>query len=325
MRVPEKYTKSVPPGVQLETAICPVCRSGKHLEHFFDARDRLNGIKGCFGVDLCTACGTYITNPRPDKDNISVYYPESYGPFQPSQENLDKNHSKLTTWIKKKLLNNKQQLTPELEPGKMLEVGCAAGEFMLKMQRQGWSVKGVENSSYAVSRALQSGLDVFEGDLTDFRCDSQYFDLVVGWMVFEHVYDPGESLSRVLELLKPGGTLCISLPNAAALEFQWLKEDSYSVQVPTHLHHFSPENISRLLRRVGFEDVKIFHQVTLLTVLPSIGLYLERRGRFPTLARGLMNYKSAPIWVRAMLYPLSRIIGLLRQSGRMTIWASKPE
>src|SRR3546814_3023143 len=67
------------------------------------------------------------------------------------------------------------------------------------------------------------------------------FDLIVGWMVLEHLHQPLDVLQKLRSWVRPDGWLVLSVPDAGGLEFRLFGDRWYALQLPTHLHHFSPE------------------------------------------------------------------------------------
>src|SRR5207245_2207544 len=93
-------------------------------EEILLGRDRLHALPGNFRIVRCRTCGLMRTNPRPTLDAMESYYPEDYGPY----ESTKVNPSKVPPTRKKrflKLLDTDTRKTPQLPPGRMLEIGCA--------------------------------------------------------------------------------------------------------------------------------------------------------------------------------------------------------
>ena len=48
-----------------------------------------------------------------------------------------------------------------VSPGRLLEVGCSFGAFLLAARARGWEVRGVDLSPFAAKACEEAGLDVF--------------------------------------------------------------------------------------------------------------------------------------------------------------------
>jgi predicted SAM-dependent methyltransferase len=79
-------------------------------------------------------------------------------------------------------------------------------------------------------------------------------------MVLEHLYDPADALQRINKLLRSGGQFILSVPDITGFEARFFKDKCYTLQVPQHLSHFSPETITQFLQQAGFAVEEILHQ-----------------------------------------------------------------
>lgn len=101
--------------------------------------------------------------------------------------------------------------------GEMLEFGCGAGHFMIAGEQNGCRMFGVEvdenrqeqyaETAAAHAPAMRDRFTLYEGRLLPF--ESNRFDGVYSWFVFEHVVDSQTCLREIVRTLKPGGTLTI--------------------------------------------------------------------------------------------------------------------
>ncbi len=107
---------------------------------------------------------------------------------------------------------------------------------MLSLASVGWEVEGVEWDSGAVRVAREtSGRPVWNGDFRAVALPCEAYDLVVLHHVFEHLIDPRPALSRVAELLKPGGKAVLIYPNPESLGARLFTEAWFGWDVPRHL------------------------------------------------------------------------------------------
>ncbi|KKL97042.1 hypothetical protein LCGC14_1838420, partial [marine sediment metagenome] len=80
--------------------------------------------------------------------------------------------------------------------GRILEVGCSYGGFLILLKNLGWMVKGLELNKEAVKFAKNRlKLDVENGSIEDFQSDVQ-FDIIYLKMVLEHVESPKKVLTK---------------------------------------------------------------------------------------------------------------------------------
>ena len=71
--------------------------------------------------------------------------------------------------------------------------------------------------------------------------------------VLEHLIDPGMALAYARELLLPGGSLILQVPNAASYQARLFGARWYGLDVPRHLINFTPKSLALLLDRAGFK------------------------------------------------------------------------
>ncbi len=309
--------------IVLEDLPCPLCKQSED-RLLFTAKDRLHNLPGIFSVVQCSSCGLIRTNPRPTPESIGYYYPEDYGPYLSSQTDK-KFHPALLLLrsILRKLVDFRERSLPPLTPpGNMLELGCASGSFLAEMQRKGWQVKGIEFSEKAAENARSAGFDVYAGALETAPEPEIKYDLITGWMVFEHLHYPLECLEKICAWTKKEGWLAISVPNAAYFGFNLFTSREYSLHIPNHLFHYTPETVKTMLEKTGWKVDKIYHQRNSANLYYSFSYILQDAGLKKTrYLYDIITVKNpaAPY----LFYPLSLLLSLLGQTGRMTILAQK--
>jgi len=309
--------------VELEDAPCPNgCRQDD--ERLFTAHDRLHDLPGDFDVVRCRGCGLIRTNPRPAPASMGFYYPDDYGPYMDSQ--VHPGSRRFVDGLRRlyrALFPNHSQALPSLEPGRMLEVGSASGAYLAEMAAKGWQVQGIEFSESAAAHAREAGFPVYTGSVESAPDYAEPFDLVVGWMVVEHLHDPVGALSKLARWTRPDGWLAISVPNAGSSEFLLFKGAGYALHVPNHLYHFSPETLSALLDKSGWRMERVLHQRTVANWMGGIGYKLEDWGAPVWLSAPFRNYPGPPGPMTILLFPLAWLLSIFGQTGRMTVWARR--
>jgi 2-polyprenyl-3-methyl-5-hydroxy-6-metoxy-1,4-benzoquinol methylase len=138
----------------------------------------------------------------------------------------------------------------DLDPGKLLDVGCGDGLFLSRMRALHWSVDGVDFDPKAIENAkLQFGLDLHHGDLFAVRFPENTFDAVTLSHVIEHVPDPMALLEEVRRILKPGARVVLTTPNAGSFGHHKFREYWFGLDPPRHLQVFSMNSLRELARR----------------------------------------------------------------------------
>lgn len=141
--------------------------------------------------------------------------------------------------------------------GRLLDVGCAEGDFLALARAAGFDVVGLEPDPSASARARQKHhLTVIRGTLTDSLFPPESFDVVVMFHVIEHLGSPRAALAATNRLLRSGGFLVIETPN---IETVWLRLWGHRWRhlIPDHYYFFSPRTLCRALEMSGFSVLRI--------------------------------------------------------------------
>ena len=311
--------------VTLEHAPCPLgCPPGDRV--VLRGWDRLHGLPGEFTVVRCGTCGLMRTDPRPGPETIGRFYPEEYGPYRDTLVGPDDGRASPTPrWknLVRRILAPDTRQVPTVRVGRMLEVGCASGSFLFQMAQAGWEVSGIESSGAAATAARLLGYRMHAGTLDTAPNPDRPYDLIVGWMVLEHLPNPVQALRRLFAWSKPGGWLAMSVPDAGSLEFRVFRDAWYALDLPRHLFHFTRRTLGEVLRLGGWTVRRVLWHSNPNNLLHSLRYTCLDRGWTPTanVLRQVIDGQQAP---RVRLV-LGRLLGLLHASGRMTIWAQRDE
>ena len=321
--MPEKIT--MPAQVSLENKPCVLGCNGKD-RLLFKGQDLLHDLPGEFNVVCCKECGLIRTNPRPTPESMGYYYPDDYGPYKGtvvSHNRKVRPRSSILRRLGRRLLELNIQRLPTLPAGDLLEIGCASGAFLQYMENKGWRVSGIEYSKTASENARAAGLDVYTGALEKAPDPDRHFDLIVGWMVLEHLHDPVAALRKLHHWANKDAHLVLSVPNAGSADFMLFKKYGYALQLPNHLYHFDPETLSRVLRASGWQLEKVHHQRLLSNWFGGLGQMLSSKGYANSVVSWLKNYPSKAGKLHYLFLPLSMMLALFGQTGRMTVWARR--
>jgi SAM-dependent methyltransferase len=228
----------------IESTVCNLCGSGdsEELYRCKDYRFRIDDRE--WPVVRCRRCGLAFLNPRPTREGVGKYYPPQFFEGR-SREALATRYL-----VQAEYLHG-------LEPGRLLDVGCANGDWMQLMAERGWSVAGIEPSRNAQN---PHGLDVRHGtfpEAADFTPAS--FDAITAWAVFEHLHDPLAAFRKASDLLRPGGRLIALVTNINSLFSRY----SYREDVPRHLYFFSEASLTRYAEAASMRLVSVSHDTRL--------------------------------------------------------------
>jgi 2-polyprenyl-3-methyl-5-hydroxy-6-metoxy-1,4-benzoquinol methylase len=154
------------------------------------------------------------------------------------------------------------------EGARILDVGCARGDFLAFASERGFAVAGVDINPALAAHARDRGFEVHTGDLRDLTL-SPAPDAITMWDVIEHVDDPVGVLSACAAAVRPGGWVLFHTGNA---RFQIPKARILSRLAPhggpylipqQHLTHWDPSTAEKGLAQAGLTPSRVFFAGTL--------------------------------------------------------------
>jgi 2-polyprenyl-3-methyl-5-hydroxy-6-metoxy-1,4-benzoquinol methylase len=152
--------------------------------------------------------------------------------------------------------------------GRVLDVGCARGVNAEVLRGRGASfLAGIELDPEFASEARSRYDEVVTGSVPEqLAWEEGSFDTVLAYDVLEHLVDPWTAVRRLTELLRPGGQLHMSLPNARskALWLPLLARGTFAYEPEgimdvTHLRFFTRRDAVALAEGAGLSVVRVDH------------------------------------------------------------------
>lgn len=220
----------------MEKINCPICNNGNH-SFLFETVD-IKSSKKRFKIVKCDNCGLLLTNPRPSFTEINELYPSDYYSYLPPKIKTRKKNSNL--------LNKR-----------FLDIGFGSGSLMIKKENEGFESFGVEISEKSIKNSKELGLNISLYDGKQLPFDDKFFDIVNMGQVIEHVHYINDLLNEIKRVLKPDGLLMIGVPNIESYDAKIYGKYWRHLDVPSHLYHFSPLTLEKLLVNKSFKIDKI--------------------------------------------------------------------
>jgi SAM-dependent methyltransferase len=156
--------------------------------------------------------------------------------------------------------------------GRALDIGCQGGHQLALLADAFDELVGIDIASYESMWACFPDLRflVHDIDREPLPFPNGYFRTVIATNIFEHVFDVFGLSREVARVLEPGGTVLISVPNVCcwrsiaalvrgrvprtgALEYPFTEDQGWDGQ---HLHYFTHDELSWLLRQVAIEPIE---------------------------------------------------------------------
>jgi len=99
-----------------------------------------------------------------------------------------------------------------VDKGSVLDIGCGSGIITKALQDKGLDIEGLDASEVAVNICKEKGLKVHLSSIIDFNPGKKYDYIVcLGTLYYLEKFE--ESFSKIISLLKEGGTLITNFYN----------------------------------------------------------------------------------------------------------------
>lgn len=147
-----------------------------------------------------------------------------------------------------------QQIIQRCTSGKtLLEVGAGYGYALAYFRARHYDIKGIEPDEVNCATInLQFGAGVCSSGDAETMAIEGRFDVIYLSHVFEHLVEPLGFLRKIRPMLVTGGIVLIEVPNC---ENEAVKKTS--LMDNSHLYHFSPTSLLRLLHKAKYKAVDL--------------------------------------------------------------------
>jgi SAM-dependent methyltransferase len=140
---------------------------------------------------------------------------------------------------------------------RILDLGCGFGDLLLYWTTRGIDTLGIDLDERAVDAAQKLGLQVVRGKLEEQYFEAESFDVMVLNHSLEHLPSPLKTLKEAARIIRPGGTIYITVPNGACAGFEIERDSWQALCFPVHFWLFDVVTLSKSLTAAGFTDIKI--------------------------------------------------------------------
>ena len=258
-------------------------------------------------------------NPVPTEQELLAFYAQDYYAYQPLQK--AGMESLLSSKLKRLLTRKIVTHNPRFEnPGEFLDVGCGSGDYLHLMRAKGWSVRGVEPSSFGALEGSRAGLDIFNGTILEANFASDSFDYVRANHSVEHMPNPVEVLSEFYRIVKPGGKVFVGVPNTESLPYRLFGKYWFHLTIPLHVYAYGVSSISALLRQTGFKVQEVHFNSDYLSLLGSLQIVFNRNSNNRSSQGKLMRSRLLKVIATAT----ERLVDLVGQGDAIEVIAEKP-
>ena len=228
--------------MKTEDTSCPVCGASRATPLFKREDLSLQICPHKFSIVRCKNCGMGYIKDRPDEKSLSLFYPKEF---------YEGNHAlyKDGTALRRKLeFVNRRAASLRGTGKRILDIGCAGGEFVMYASEKGWDAFGYEWSPIPAASAAGN---IIQARTLKNIFPPASFDAVTAWAVLEHAYNLRELMKETGALLKKGGLFIALASNLNSIPGRYMRQDD----IPRHLNLFTRKSMTLLCREHGLEPV----------------------------------------------------------------------
>jgi SAM-dependent methyltransferase len=232
-----------------QTQQCPVCSDvAVYWKRLHDDR---HGFPGYFVYYRCPSCGLVFhkehMSPEQIQNLYSTYYPRAA--FSKSDWHPHAWKSSLRSWLDGK--SRAYMYVPANV--RVLDIGCGFGESLGYHRNRGCSAHGTELDLNAQRIARAWNLDIRHGTFDPRQWSIAYFDYVTLDQVLEHNADPITLLCDIRSVLKPGGSLILTTPNADSFTAARFGRNWIHYHPPYHVSLYTYSALNIILKKANFK------------------------------------------------------------------------
>jgi 2-polyprenyl-3-methyl-5-hydroxy-6-metoxy-1,4-benzoquinol methylase/GT2 family glycosyltransferase len=231
---------------------CKICEDNNGVRFKFKIYNQSFREEGedCY---YCKQCDFMFIHPVPNIEVLKAQY-DYHGEVVYKKFRLRGDFSKEAELSHGKHLRIISNIKPH---GRLCEIGCATGGFLVAAKNWGFDVAGVEISEPMAKYGKDEvGLDIRAGTIYDAQFPRESFDVVYSWHCLEHTPDFNEVVAEIYRILKPGGVLMLGVPNGRFIMTRLMGIKCRHVAAG-HLSYFSPLSIRKIMKKQGFNVRKI--------------------------------------------------------------------
>jgi SAM-dependent methyltransferase len=225
---------------------CPVCHSA-NIRNVLTTED-FTVTHQTFAILECAECTVRFTQDAPGPSSIAPYYKsDSYISHTNTETGII---NQLYQRVRRVTLQQKRKLIQRatgLGKGNLLDIGAGTGAFVHEMDRNGWTVTGIEPDEGARTIADSLYRLKLKEPAFLYNIEPETFDAITLWHVLEHVHSLHDYIEQVKNLLKKNGKIFIAVPNYTSLDARVYGPRWAAYDVPRHLYHFSPLSMEKLV------------------------------------------------------------------------------
>ena len=234
---------------------CPVCRTIPSKPDAIISRNETRTYR------RCSDCGmVYMSfTTESEKEYKKAYFFEDY------KKQYGKTYQEDFESIKAQCIRRMDIIKSfETDGGNhnYLDIGCAYGPSLVAASELGFSPFGTDISEDAVHYVknklhFPSSCSAFPDMDPEKEFGITRFDSISMWYVIEHFKNLDSVLQKVSQILRVGGIFAFSTPSGEGISAKSDPDHFYTISPTDHYSIWEPGRAQKILRRYGFDVIKI--------------------------------------------------------------------
>ena len=150
------------------------------------------------------------------------------------------------------------------QPVRLLDIGCADGQFLARARALGHEVTGVDFSEEDIAAAREQGFEAYDADLSrdnSLASAGRRFGAITMFQVIEHLENPDLVFEGLGKLAAPDALLMVGCPSSRRYTRRFrhperLGSSDFWDAPPQHVLRWTPAALEAFFARHGWEGVQ---------------------------------------------------------------------
>ena len=250
-------------------------------------------------IKECKTCGHRFTDIKDIESHLAEAYSDDY--FFEGKDGYP-NYLEEKDMLYRSGVKFTKIIAKYTKPGKVLDVGCAAGFILKAFEKAGWECCGIEpNDTMASYGRKELGLDIRTGGMETFNPD-QKFDLINLIEVIGSMYDLDKAMQNVSTLCKSGGLVLVESWDMNCLTARFFGANWHEYCPPSVVHWYSDKTLNQLFEYYGFKIIAQGRPSKKINLKHGLAIIAENSSR-NALKKRFFNFLSRTLGGIAVPYP----------------------